>query len=413
MSSTGSRVISAWATGLAAQASVPAAVEAFIDTVDGGILRQIPELNDDPMIVADLHASTHQHWLAFLSMLSQPEHQLRLPAQAEDLARTLARRGKELPILLKIYRAAHQGVFEYFTSVVDQLDESAPPRDEVLKFLWRRADLWIDDSIEQLIEVFYAERERLHDGALARRATMIDALLDGSVSDVDAATEVLAHQLRQWQTGFVIWSDEADTVTSDFLQATATDISAALRGSGPLTHVAGSRDLWCWVATAEPPLENAVTVLEPVLTSRGVHVAVGLSARGLQGFRSSHTEARAAQGLCLAARRRPRVVAYRDVEMLSLALENEALLRRMVEREVGALAGDDKNLALVRETALTFLTNRMNVEATADKLFVHKNTVRYRLARAEELLGHPLTTRPAQVELGLRYLEWFGLAADQ
>lgn len=409
MSDADARAMMEWAAAFAALGSADGEGDAFVAVVDGEILRQIPELATDAVLVAGLHASTLSHWMSFLSVLSQPEHQLKLPTQAEEFARTLALRGKDLAVLLKVYRAAHQGVFEYFTSAVDALDDSAPPRDEVLKFLWRRADLWIDDSIEQLIEVFYDERERIHDSALARRATMIDALLDGSATDVEDATRVLAHPLRHWQTGFVIWSDEADLVTSDFLQATAVELGEALRGSRPLTLVAGSRDLWCWVATEEPPpQDNVVEVLEPTLVGRGVHVAVGLPARGVAGFRSSHHEALAAQRLCLAADRRQPVVAYRDVEMLTLALENAELLRRMVAREVGALVGDDKNLALVRETALTYLTNRMNVEATADRLFVHKNTVRYRIARAEELLGHPLTARPAQVELGLRYLAWFG-----
>ncbi len=408
MSDADARAMTEWAAAFAAQGSAEGEGDAFVAVVDGEILRQIPELAADAVIVADLHASTLSHWMSFLSVISQPEHQLKLPNQAEAFARTLALRGKDLAVLLKVYRAAHQGVFEYFTSAVDALDDTAPPRDEVLKFLWRRADLWIDDSIEQLIEVFYDERERIHDSALARRATMIDALLDGSAADVEDATRVLAHPLRHWQTGFVIWSDESDLVTSDFLQATAVELGEALRGSRPLTHVAGSRDLWCWVATDAPPQDNVVAVLEPTLVGRGVHVAVGLPARGVEGFRSSHHEARAAQRLSLVAGRHQPVVAYRDVEMLTLALENGELLQRMVAREVGALAGDDKNLALVRETALTYLTNRMNVEATADRLFVHKNTVRYRISRAEELLGHPLTARPAQVELGLRYLAWFG-----
>ena len=209
----------------------------------------------------------------------------------------------------------------------------------------------------------------------------------------------------------MIWADEADRVTSDFLQSTATELATVLRGSKALTHVAGSRDLWCWVATADSPQEAALAMLEPALRGRDVRVAMGFPGRGIEGFRSSHPEAQAAQRLSLVAKHRQPVVAYRDVEMLSLALENDDLLRRMVEREVGPLYADpsaERNLAPVRETVLTYLTNRMNVEATADQLFVHKNTVRYRLARAEELLGRQLSQRPAQLELALRYLAWFG-----
>lgn len=415
MPETETRAITTWAAGFAVQAADDAEVNAFAGLIDDGILAQIPELAEDPMIVHDLHESTRHHIIAFLAALGLPEHQLSLPRQAEDLVRTLARRGKDLPVLLKIYREAHSGVLAYFSQAVDQLDDTAPPREDVLKFLWLRSDQWIDDSVERLIETFYDEREQLHDGALARRAAMVDALLDGSTVDVDEATEVLAHPMRRWQTGFVLWADQADRVTSDFLQSSAAELATVLRGSKALTHVAGSRELWCWVATLEPPQENAMAMLEPALRGRDVRVAMGFPAQGIEGFRSSHTEARAAQRLSLLARHRQPVVAYRDVEMLALALENDALLRRMVEREAGPLyldASAEKSLAPVRSTVLTFLTNRMNVEATADQLFVHKNTVRYRLSRAEELLGRPLALRPAQLELALRYLAWFGAPAE-
>jgi DNA-binding PucR family transcriptional regulator len=45
------------------------------------------------------------------------------------------------------------------------------------------------------------------------------------------------------------------------------------------------------------------------------------------------------------------------------------------------MIGADKYLAPVRETALVYLSQRQNVEATADLLFVHKNTVRPRAHR--------------------------------
>jgi len=90
-----------------------------------------------------------------------------------------------------------------------------------------------------------------------------------------------------------------------------------------------------------------------------------------------------------------------------LVKDDEERMRRLVRRELGDLGRDDRKLALVRETALAFMTSGYSVEATAERLFVHKNTVRYRHARAKELLGHPLTERTAQVELALRFVDHF------
>lgn len=190
----------------------------------------------------------------------------------------------------------------------------------------------------------------------------------------------------------------------------AQAVADALGAPPPLTMVAGSRELWCWVATPTCPDLSGLAALEPTLGD--VHAAVGLPGKGVLGFRASHAEARAAQRLALTAVPAAHLVRYDDVELLCLLSGQGDLTRRMVAREIGPLSGADKNLALVRETVLGYLTT-LNVEATADQLFVHKNTVRYRIAKAEELLGHPLSERSTQVELALRWVALFGSPAGE
>ncbi len=92
----------------------------------------------------------------------------------------------------------------------------------------------------------------------------------------------------------------------------------------------------------------------------------------------------------------------------ALVAGNEAGARRLVERELGALADPDPSLDRLRETVAAFLAHGASVEATAAELFVHKNTVRYRVAQAEDLLGHPLSQRRTEVAVALACLERFG-----
>ena len=66
----------------------------------------------------------------------------------------------------------------------------------------------------------------------------------------------------------------------------------------------------------------------------------------------------------------------------------------------------------MRETLSSYLDMVCNVEHTAAALFVHKNTIRYRLAQAEELVGHPLTERRTELGLALRCLERYGAERD-
>lgn len=86
---------------------------------------------------------------------------------------------------------------------------------------------------------------------------------------------------------------------------------------------------------------------------------------------------------------------------------NERGARNLIDRELGRLGAPDAALDRVRETVSTFLRLGASVEQTAATLFVHKNTVRYRLAQAEELIGHPLTERRTEVAVALRCWERF------
>ena len=82
--------------------------------------------------------------------------------------------------------------------------------------------------------------------------------------------------------------------------------------------------------------------------------------------------------------------------------ENPDAARHLVERELGKLAAPDPGLDIVRETLSHYLRNGSNIVLTASELYVHRNTVRYRLDQAEQLVGHPLTERRTEMDVALR-----------
>ena len=47
-------------------------------------------------------------------------------------------------------------------------------------------------------------------------------------------------------------------------------------------------------------------------------------------------------------------------------------------------------------------------KATAERLILHKNSVQYRVRKAEEALGHPLDDNRLQVELAPLASQWLG-----
>jgi DNA-binding PucR family transcriptional regulator len=381
----------------------------LVTLIDDGIVAAVPEIQADPLLVDELHRSTRSHWRSFVASLVSPQAPVQLPAPAADLARTLARRGLELGVLLKIYRVGNRYLWQYFIELVDELPDDGPTRDETLVFLWTRGGVWLDESIEQLIQVFYEERERALEGRIARRVEIIEALLGGRSISATRATEMLSHALSHHQTAFVLWIEEPLPEAVSAMQAAAQAVATALGAPRPLTMSGSSRELWCWAAT--PVVPDVAARLGPAWQEqfRDVHLAVGSPARGVAGFRTSHQEARAVQRLVVSAGRAPGVLRYDEVDLLCLTGGEPDALARVAGKELGGLAADSKSLTQVRETLLVYLTSGSNVEATAERLYVHRNTVRYRLNRAEELIGHSLAERTAHLELALRYVDIFGV----
>jgi DNA-binding PucR family transcriptional regulator len=73
------------------------------------------------------------------------------------------------------------------------------------------------------------------------------------------------------------------------------------------------------------------------------------------------------------------------------------------------LAVDDESHARLRNTLQVFLCTG-TYTATAKQLALHKNSVQYRIRKAEEALGARLDDRRAEVELALRACQYLGQA---
>jgi DNA-binding PucR family transcriptional regulator len=101
-----------------------------------------------------------------------------------------------------------------------------------------------------------------------------------------------------------------------------------------------------------------------------------------------------------------RVLAFEDTGAYRLLLpamsEDPAELERFYSETVEPLVSYDEQYETeLVSTVETYLENDGNVAATAQQLFTHRHTIRYRLERARELCGHDVTSTEGREKLGL------------
>jgi DNA-binding PucR family transcriptional regulator len=184
-------------------------------------------------------------------------------------------------------------------------------------------------------------------------------------------------------------------------------LARAAGGGRPLTVPAGTSALWAWIATTREPdwqaLRAAMEGTEP-----HVRAVAGPTRRGVVGFRRSHAAALAAQRLVAGGASPERLTTHREVEVVALAGQDAEQVVEFVRGVLGPLAADDATAARLRETLRVYLEEGEHGPRAAARLNTHRNTVLHRIARAEELLGHPIADRRLAIALALELVNRIG-----
>ena len=137
---------------------------------------------------------------------------------------------------------------------------------------------------------------------------------------------------------------------------------------------------------------DLVTKLEPHFASGPV--VIGPLAEGLRGAPTSARSAASGYRAARAWPEGPRTLLSNDL-LPERALAGDGHARRTLARDLFGLLKGSKELL---ETCVGFLDAGSSMEATARAMFIHPNTVRYRLRRIQEVTGYnPTDAREAYV----------------
>ncbi len=319
-----------------------------------------------------------------------------VPREALEYLRGNVRRGISLAALLRSYRLGHAWLWErWFQELQEAVDDPAElvaASDATSAFMFA----YIDAISDQLVEEFGSERERMMRGAAQLRAETVRELLAGEPIDEEVASRRLGYELRRHHIALRVAGTGSEVRG---LERTVNEAVACLGPGEPLVMPTGAARFDVWWCSFERPDTTALEAYEP---PAGVVIAFGTSAPGVAGFRRSHTEALQAARVCSLARNTGRTVtSYARVELVALLSGDLERARAFVSGQLGPLAASTESAARLRETVLAFLTSGGSATRVSRELFVHQNTVAYRVKRAEELLGRRVSENPVELTCAL------------
>jgi len=382
------------------------------------IVREIPQLREDRPVLALLGSSVDSNVDTCLQIM---QHQIdladvRAPAAAVEYARRLAQRGTPLTALLRAYRVGHACFADWLLRELARQADDAQMITAATLGMSRIVAGYIDQTSEEIVAAYTRERESWLRSSSAARGARIRDLLSGARIDLRAAEATLGYRLRQYHVGVMCWTDETpgavDNITR--LERAIREITERVASSSdPVFLPRDESSAWAWL-----PLGIQDTFTCTAASTAGVdgdiHFAFGDAAKGTAGFRLTHEQAVAAHAVAMAGGSpAPRAVTFGEVAPVAMMLGSIELLRAWVLSTLAGLAADDEDHARLRGTLLVFLESGGSYKTAAERLMLHKNTVQYRIRKAQESLGRPVGGNRHDVELALQASHWLGAAVLQ
>jgi DNA-binding PucR family transcriptional regulator len=374
----------------------------FADTVHD----HLPELEED-MRPWTLQAA-RSNLGVIVSMMREGDDpaSVQPPPEAIGYAKEYVVRGLELSLMQRAYRTA-QGVFAGI--ILERLREATDDAErlaEAMAFFNAWIFAYVEAIERRLTDVYTSEREQWVHGAAAVRSAEVRALLGGTVAVDPAAVSLrLGYELDRVHVGFVIWSEETGERPGDAgdlfaeMESAAAAVAESLGAEAPLTVIEG-RHLACWAGLRSEPELSSVRLPG---AARGLSVAVGTPAPGVEGFVLSHREALLARRVAqLRGDGEGTVATYPDLALEAMLAEDPKVARRFATRELGPLAARDEATARLASTVAIFLEEGASFLRAGRRLEIHANTVAYRVRRAEALLGRSVNERQLELRVALR-----------
>ncbi|WP_067904868.1 PucR family transcriptional regulator [Nocardia vaccinii] len=316
-------------------------------------------------------------------------------------------RGVGVEHMLRSIRVGHGLAVQ---RVLDAAEELIPADDRFAQM--RRINEVLFDIADRLSEAMAREYGRAHDVWLASSAALrrevLQEILRGGRVPLDRAVRTLGYDLSRHHLALVVWTDEYTMIGAHRLEEAAAAVLAACECTSTLIVPVGGRRVWAWGAhVGGPPSRARVSAPRP---PADVRVAMGVPASGVEGFVASHRQALEAERVATISVAARWVFDYRELDVVAMLSSDMEQAREFVRRELGSLADPREPVTAVRATLKCYLDVGRSLTEAATLLHVARNTVAYRVQRAEQLRGRKISERRLPLQAALALADEFGTA---
>ena len=339
------------------------------------------------------------------------------PTAALEHARRLAQRGVDADSLVRAYRLGHQAVVRI---VLDEVRVAQLDTDlalDVFEQITSTSFRYVDRISRLALIAYQNERDRWLANQNRLRALRVREVLDGSEIDIDEMTNVIRYPLRRTHLSLIVWCGESENGNElvgmeRFIAELAKTLGSDER---PLFVAADRVTGWAWVSLTTDVAPEAVRRIREFADARAdaPWIAAGDPLPGVDGFRRSHRQALGTRAVVIASGSRPPAVTVVSDPGLVVAAQfcgDLEQARAWVGDVLGPLASATDSDERMRQTLGEFLRTGSSFKATADELHLHVNSVKYRVQRALERRGKPITDDKLDVEVALLLCRWFDTA---
>jgi hypothetical protein len=369
------------------RAELVARLRARSTEIEDAIFNRVRELSepaeiDDPEYRAGLRATVVEAVDYALSGIEHGEDWSgSIPSAAAAQARLAARSGVRLDTVLRRYAAGDRLVGEFI------MEEAAAFPNEMMREVLRAQGPQVDRLMASVAGEYLAELELMRRSPAQRMAERVQRLLAGD-APLDAAG--LDYEFDAWHLGLIVTGARPDVA--------ARTLAAGLSRQ-PLVVPRGGETAWAWLGGRQ---RLAVIEVERYLAAGvlgDVSLAVGEPRHGLDGWRLTHHEAKAAQQVML---HRPQPLTQAsDVVLLAAVLRDELLAKSLRETYLAPLDEHGDSGQVLRKTLRAYFDAGFNAATAAAALQVDRHTVQRRLRKVEEALGRLLQSCHAEIEVAL------------